>query len=222
MSEPPDDDDNVTFLDLNAPKRTRKPSGKQNQANEAEKKARTVIPQLPPPDIEVRDLAITSDLTHRDLANVNMRLMGAPFIEIARALEYASAAEAKRDFYRALSATHSPEDWETMRQVEVMRAEQLIARSFAMAKADYLVDSETGEKLPNADRLRWHDQAGKDLALHAMISGAKAPSRLEITPTEVEYTQIVDAILAGEGYQPAIEADIIDAEEVPDGPEERE
>jgi len=218
VTEPPDDEDNVTFLDVNKPRGRKKRGDRQNRANEAEKKARTVIPQLPPPDYDVRDLAITSDLTARDLACVNMRLMGAPFVEIARALEFASAAEAKRDFYRALAATHSPEDWETMRQVEVMRAEQLIARSFAMAAAPYFLDAETGDKIPNTDRLRWHDQAGKDLALHAMISGAKAPTRLEVTPTEAEYTQIVDVILAHEGFRPAIEADIIDVEEIPDAP----
>jgi len=33
---------------------------------------------------------------------------------------------------------------------------------------------------------------------------------------------MISASIAGEGYKPAIEADIIDAEEVPDGPEERE
>lgn len=219
MSDDEDQGDNVTFLDVKKPARPRKARTK---ASRDEERVRVTIPVLPPPEITPADFGGSPGVTQRELACVNMRLMGAPFVEIARALEYASAAEAKRDFTRALALTHTPEDWETMRQVEVMRAEQLIARSFAMSAADFLVDAETGEKIPNTDRLRWHDQAGKDLALHAMISGAKAPARFEITPTEQEYSQIVDTILAAEGFRPAIEASILDVEEVPDGPADRE
>lgn len=215
-----DDEDNVTYLDVSKPPRQPRAHGRKRKT--PEEKARTVIPQLPPPEIELSDLSVLSDLTMRDIALVNMRLAGAPFAEIARTLEYGSAAIAKKDFYRALAATHSPEDWETMRQVEVMRAEQLYRRSSAMAAADYLVDAETGDKIPNAEKLRWHDQAGKDLALHAMISGAKAPARLEITPTEAQYQQIVDAMLAAEGHLPELEAEIVTFEEIPDAPDERE
>lgn len=215
-----DEDGNVTYLDVTKPPRNPRARGRGKKT--PEEKARTVIPVLPPPEIDASDLQITSDLTARDLALVNLRLAGAPFAEIARVLEYGSAAIAKRDFYRALAATHSPEDWETMRQVEVMRAEQLFRRSSAMAAADFLVDAETGTKIPNTERLRWHDQAGRDLALHAMISGAKAPARLEITPTEAQYQQIVDAMLAAEGHLPELEAEIITIEEVPDAPEAAE
>jgi hypothetical protein len=152
-----------------------------------------------------------------------MRLAGAPFHEIAKALEYKNAAMAKTAYIRALAATHPPEDWETLRQLEVMRAEQLLRRSFAMASADYFVDQDDPtKKIPNTQKLAWHEQAGKDLALHATISGAKAPARVEIMPSEVELNQMVNAILLAQGELPELEGEVIDLEDIPDEPEEAE
>jgi len=176
------------------------------------------IPILPSLGVDPAEVAAASP-DMRAVACVNMRLAGAPFHEIAKALEYKNAAMAKTAYIRALASTHPPEDWETLRQTEVMRAEQLLARSFRMASADFFVDqNDPTVKIPNTQKLQWHEQAGKDLALHAMISGAKAPTRVELMPSEVELNQMVNAILQAQGELPELEGEVIDLEDIP--PEE--
>lgn len=189
---------------------------------------RQSIPELP--SLEV-DPATVGKPDRRSVACVNMRLAGAPFHEIARSLEYANAAQAKAAYIAALANTNPTEDWETLRQTEALRAEQQLARSVAMASADYLIvhstaidedgnEVEIEEHIPNTDKLRWHEQAGKDLALHAMITGAKAPTRVEVSADAQELNQMVQVLLQAKGEQAAVEAEIWDAEEVPDEAEE--
>lgn len=175
------------------------------------------IPMLP--DLGVDPSRITTS-DQRSVACVNMRLAGAPFHEIANELGYRTATSARQAYIAALAHSYPVEDWETLRQVEAMRAEALLRRSLAMASADYLVDHETGEKIPNSDRIRWHEQAGKDLALHATITGAKAPTRVEVSATTQELNQMVNALMQAQGEANEIEAGIWDAEEIPDAPEE--
>jgi len=192
---------------------------------------RSAIPKLPPLEV---DPAKVGKGDQRAVACVNMRLAGAPFHEIAKALEYVDAAQAKAAFIAALNRMNPVEDWETLRQVEALRAEQQLARSVAMASADYFVvhkivvdeegkEYEVEEHVPNTDKLRWHEQAGKDLALHAMITGAKAPARVEVSADTQELNQMVQAIIQAKQAQgeleTTVEADIWDAEEVPDEPE---
>jgi hypothetical protein len=199
-----DGDDNVTHLKFPKPPARPFPEPKPRE-----------IPVLPSLGVDPADIAATSP-DMRAVACVNMRLAGAPFHEIAKALEYKNAAMAKTAYIRALASTHPPEDWETLRQTEVMRAEQLMRRSFTMAAADYFVDmNDPTKKIPNTQKLQWHEQAGKDLALHAMISGAKAPTRLELMPSEVELNQMVNALLQAQGELPEIEGEVIDFEDIP-------
>lgn len=191
-----------------------KPKGQHDPSQEA-----LAIPVLPTLGVDPEKLKAPDQ---RAVACVNMRLAGAPFHEIAKALEYASPVSAKSAFIAALAALHPKEDWETLRQLEAMRAEQLLARSLAMANADYLVDKDNPDILiPNRDKLRWHEQAAKDLLLHATITGAKAPTQIAITPSEVELDQMVQALLAAQGELPEIEGEIIDIEDVPEGPEDQ-
>lgn len=196
---------------------------------------RNPIPELPPLDIDPQQVRKPDQ---RAVACVNLRLAGTPFHEIAKQLEYVDASAAKAAYFAALASTNPPEDWETLRQTEVLRAEAQLRRSTAMASAAYLVvhrtaveedgtEVEVEEHIPNVDQLRWHEQAGKDLALHAMISGAKAPTRLEVSADTQELNQMVQVLLQKHGEQRQVEAnifdlDVIDAEEVPDGPEPRE
>jgi hypothetical protein len=199
-----DSDDNVTHLKFPKPPDRPFPPAKPRE-----------IPVLPSLGVDPADIATTSP-DMRAVACVNMRLAGAPFHEIAKALEYKNAAMAKTAYIRALASTHPPEDWETLRQTEVMRAEQLMRRSFTMASADYFVDmNDPTKKIPNTQKLAWHEQAGKDLALHAMISGAKAPTRLELMPSEVELNQMVNALLQAQGELPELEGEVIDIEDIP-------
>jgi hypothetical protein len=177
------------------------------------------VPVLPRLEVDVQRLPTP---TQRSVACVNLRLDGVPFYKIAELLDYSDAAAAKSAYIAALSSTHAPEDWDTLRQSEVMRAEQQWARSSAMAQADFLViyDEETGEeieRIPNTEKLRWHEQASKDLMAHAIIAGAKAPSRVEVSASSAELNQMVQVMLTQvDGDRLAIEADIWDADLVPD------
>lgn len=185
---------------------------------------RSLVPVLPPLEVDPDELR---EPTKRSVACVNMRLAGAPFHEIARSLDYADAASAKAEYISALARMNPVEDWETLRQTEALRAEQQLARSAAMASADFLLvhrtavddegnEYEVVEEVPNTDKLRWHEQHAKDLALHAMITGAKAPARVELSADTQELNQMVQVLLQTKGGQAAVEADIWDAEEVPD------
>lgn len=172
------------------------------------------ILRLPEREAPLRPAEVSRGVTQRAKACANMRLEGASFIEIAELLEYRDAAEAKRDFQKALAATHPPEDWETMRQMESARAEKLFKQSIAMASADYLVD-EDGNKVANTEKLKWHQQAATDLMNHAVISGAKAPSKLEITPGEAQLEQLVEQMLTRAGHEVTHEAEVLELTQIP-------
>lgn len=96
-----------------------------------------------------------------------------------------------------------------------MRAEDQLRRSLAMATADFLVDSDTGEHIPNTDRRLWHDQANKDLALYVAITGAKAPTRVEISASTQELNQMVEVLLTAHGGEAEIEADVFEIDSIP-------
>lgn len=186
---------------------------------------RQLIPELPPLEVDPEKL---SNPDQRASACVNMKLAGAGFHDIAKELGYADAQAAKTAYIAALARMNPVEDWETLRQTEALRAEQQLARSIAMASADYLIvhkivkdeegkEYEVIEHVPNLDKLRWHEQAGKDLALHATITGAKAPARVEVTADTQELNQMVQVLMqAKQGQQGELEAEIWDVEEVPD------
>lgn len=188
---------------------------------------RGAIPKLPPLEVDPSDVRKADQ---RSVACLSLRNAGAPWHEIAKLLDYADAGSAKAAYIAALANSAPVEDFETLRQMEAMRAESLFRRSLAMASADYLVvhrtatddegnDYEIEEHVPNTDKLRWHEQAGKDLALHAMITGAKAPARVEVTADTQELNQMVQVLLQRGQLESAREADIFDAEIIPDEPE---
>jgi len=175
-----------------------------------------VIAVIPPKEIPAEerlpdlDVDLPPHLNRRIIACVNMKLAGAPWYEIAQSLDYASVPDAKRDYARAIATTHGPEDWDTLRQIEGARAEALFRRSFEMAGADFLIDMENpGQKVPNTQKLQWHEQAARDLMNHAIITGAKAPTKLEITPGEAEYDQLVGSLLEAQGFLEIEEADVV-------------
>lgn len=177
------------------------------------------IPQLPALDVDPEKLRKPDQ---RSVACVNMRIAGAPFHEIAASLEYESAGAAKAAYVAALASLYPQEGWEQLRQTEAMRAEQQLRRSIEMASADYLVvhtgefdddGEEIVERVPNSEKLRWHEQAGKDLALHAMITGAKAPTRVEVSASVQELNEIANELIAAEGHRD-LEADIFDLDEI--------
>lgn len=161
-------------------------------------------------------------ISNRARSAVNLKIDGASYVEIAETLEYTSPEEARRDVERALAETHPIDDWRTLRATVAARAEQQFARSFAMAGADFLVDMDTDTRMPNPDKLRWHQQAGIDLMNYAKITGAQAPTRVEITPGESEMAELVAKMLEASGHRDVIEAEVIDLDVIPDevAPEE--
>ena len=83
-----------------------------------------------------------------------------------------------------------------------------------MAGADFLVD-EDGNRIPNRDKLRWHQQAGIDLMNHVQITGAKAPTKIEVTPDEARMEEIVAELLRRSGEENILEAEVIDLDVIP-------
>lgn len=177
------------------------------------KKSVARIPTLPelivdPSNIEKPD--------QRAVACVNLRMAGAPFHEIAKELGYASPQAAKDAYVAALAGMHPAEDWETQREVEAMRALTLFRQALAMAQADYLVDAnDPTVRIPNTEKRAWNETAQKALALHAMITGAKAPSRMEVSASTQELNSMVQVILSAQGKETEIEADVWDVDEIP-------
>lgn len=171
----------------------------------------TRLPDRPEPQ---KSTEVVRGVSQRARACVNMRLEGASFLEIADVLEYESAQDAKRDCERALAATHPPEDWETMRQMATIRAERQLAESLKFARADYLLNDD-GEKVPNADKIRWHQQASSDLMNFVTISGAKAPTKVEITPGEAHLEQLVNELLIRGGHVVTEESDVLELTAMP-------
>lgn len=151
----------------------------------------------------------------RAVAAANMRLAGAPFHEIAKELGYQSAEQARSAYIGALASMNPMEDLETLRQAAALRADMLFRQSLALATATHLVDRESGVEVPNTDRLRWHEQAAKDLLLHATITGAKAPARLEVSASTSELNQMVHVLVQANGAGAAdIEADVWEIDEI--------
>lgn len=183
-------------------------------AGDDEKDAKPRIPQLPKASKPLTDVEVRRGVSNRDKSAVNLKLAGASYQEIADALDLKSAAEAKRAVERTLAATHAPEEWQTLRMLAAARAEDLFKRSLAMASADYLV-LDDGERVPNTEKLRWHQQAAADLMNHVQITGAKAPTKIEITPDEARMEEIVSEMLRRSGEENIIEADVIELDVIP-------
>lgn len=210
--------DDVTHMSFQQPPRKSETrAAAAAERGDPPKKPRTKgqIPRLPRRDIDPEKLA-TPD--QRSVACVNLKLAGASFVDIAKELSYASPQAAEQAYVSALANMFPPEAWESLRQIEAMRAEQLFAQSFAMASADYLVVDEDGEEVqvPNTERLKWHEQAAKDLMMHAAITGAKAPARVEVSASTQELNQMVEIILHNNGAERAIEASVFDVADIPD------
>lgn len=171
-----------------------------------------------PEEPRIDPAELKSKPEQRSQAAANLRLAGAPYHEIAKTLGYRDASEARAAVVSALAQMNPPEDLETLRQAAALRAELLFRQSFTLATATHLVDAETNEMVPNTDRLRWHEQAAKDLLLHTNITGAKAPARLEVSASTAELNAMVNTLLAAEaanGSGPLeLEAEVWDIDDV--------
>jgi len=179
------------------------------------KKKRDPIPVLPKASKPLTDVDVRRGVSNRARSAANLKVEGYTYQEIADTMELANAAEAKRLVESVLAAIHSDGDLETLRLVVTARAERLFQRSLAMAQADFLVDLDTDKRIPNADKLRWHQQAAADLMNYATITGAKAPQKIEVTPGEADFDAIVSRILARTGHEEILEAEVLELEQLP-------
>ena len=210
--DPRADFDEPVHMAFDEPEAPKKKAGKSKKEKPEPKKV--VIPSLPPAEKPLTDVEVRRGVSNRDKSAVNLKLAGASYQEIADTLELDSAGDAKRIVERALAATHSPDDWQTLRTIAAARAEEMFSRSLAMAKADYLV-TEDGERVPNTDKRMWHNEARNDLVNLVQITGAKAPTKIEITPDEARMEEIVAELLARSGAEDILDAEVIELAEVP-------
>lgn len=199
---------------FDAPKPLRKSEQRAaaGKAGKPRKPLKERIPQLPPLQVDPDDLT-TPDT--RAAAVVNLRMMSTPWPEIVRELGYASVQSAQTAYYSALANLHPAESWDTLVQMEGMRAEMFVNQAMRMMTADYLVDDK-GNRIPNTDKIRWHDQGLKALQLHARITGAQAPTRTEVTVDTRELNQMVQVLMQHEQGEITREASIWDVEDVED------
>lgn len=202
----------MAVFDAPRPLRKSEQRALEGKAAKPRKPLKERIPQLPPLDVNPDDIT-TPDT--RAAAVVNLRMLGTPWPEIVKELGYASAQSAQTAYYSALANLHPKENFEVLQQVEALRAENLLGQAMRMASADYLVDDE-GNRIANADKLRWHDQALKALQLHARITGAQAPARVEVTADTAELNAMVQVLMQQHQGELPREASIWDIEDVED------
>lgn len=214
--------DDAVRMDFDEPAKSNHPWDGVPRTLKGKKKKRAEIPVLPDREPPLSDAEVKRGVSNRARSAANLKVEGYTYQEIADMLELDDAADAKRLVESVLAAIHGPGDLETLRLVVTARAEKLLKQSMAMASADYLVDSQSGSKkrLPNPDRLRWHQQASADLMNYATITGAKAPQRLEITPGEADLDKIVELMLHRGGFVEVEEADVLELEAIPVDDEE--
>ena len=179
---------------------------------------------IPPRLGEPYDDIIEGSLS-RAQAAANLRLAMTPFPIIAKLLEYSTPRSAQSAVERALAEMNPPEDLEILRQSVKYNAEQLLARSLAMARAEFIdvpdEDCPGGvRQIRNLDRLKWHEQAGRDLERWATLTGARAAQKVEVSADIGELNEMVQVLLHASGDTIDIEAEIFDAEEIPDVDEE--
>lgn len=212
--DPRADFDNPVHMDFEEPKdeKPKKPK------KERKEKAPPQYATLPPAEV-VTGTEVVGGVSARDRAAVNLRLAGASYAEVADTLDFRDASEARKAIERTLAKTHAPDDWESLRMIASARAEAQFKRSFAMAGADYLV-LEDGTKVPNTEKLRWHQQASADLMNHAIITGAKAPTKVEITPDEEKLDALVSRLMLEMGHEDVLDAEVLELEQIPDEPKE--
>lgn len=183
------------------------------------------IPMPPERDLVVIPGRVRGGVSDRARAATNLKVDGFSYQEIAEMLEYKDAKEAKREVEHTLAMTHSTDDYETLRTLAATRAEERLRLSSQMARAHFLVvkDDDGNEiQVTNDKQLQWAALAGTDLMNWATITGAKAPTKMEITPDLAQLDTLVDRLVRAAGHEEILDADVIDMEALPASPDFRE
>jgi hypothetical protein len=214
---------NAAYMDFDEPPTPRGASSSGGKKRESKSKGsdgdaekpKAVIARLPDNRPALTGDEIKRGVSERSRAAANLKVEGMSYDEIADVLDFPDARAAKRAVESTLAAIHGPGDYETLRVIASTRAERQFSRSAAMAGAAFLVDSETGEKLPNIEQLRWHQQASADLMNWAVITGAKAPSKVEITPGDEAMDKLLQQIARRAGHEDIVDAEVLDFDDIP-------
>lgn len=176
---------------------------------------------LDPPEREALALPnrVRGGISDRARAATNLKVDGFSYQEIADMLEYKNAGEAKKEVERTLAMTHPVDDYETLRMLATSRAEERLKLSSQMAGAHFLVttDEDGNEvRVANEKQLAWATLAATDLMNWATITGAKAPTKMEITPDLAAMDALVDRIARAAGHEEVMDAEVIDMDVLDD------
>lgn len=204
----------AVFMDFEEPTAGRRGGpgdpGKGKKGKKKDKKSKAVaIPKLPPMEKPLTGSEVRRGVSDRFRAAAKLKAKGWSYLDIADELEFADAREARKAVESVIAATLEPEEIETQRAIVISRGEELFKQSLAFAQATHFV-TEDGERLPNIDQLRWHQQASTDLMNIATLTGAKAPTKVEFTPGEAELERIVNEMVSRAGHEDIVDAEVID------------
>lgn len=127
-------------------------------------------------DAEPNTDLVARDRSHRQEAAVAMRIAGAHYSEIARALEYPNASQARTAVERALATSVGVEGKEQLRFIEARRLERLLRSLWAKATDD-----------KDESHLAYARTALAVIDRHARLYGLDAPQEMVVyTPAASE------------------------------------
>jgi hypothetical protein len=145
-----------------------------------------------------------ADRSQRQDAAVAMRIAGATYGEIAKALEYRSAQDARLAVERALAQSVGDDDREKQRYLTARRLERLLRALWRKA-----TDESSMEQLP---------AVRASLAVidrYARLYGLDAPTEMVVyTPSRLEIERFVASVSASMNSELPSEADIVEGEVV--------
>lgn len=157
-----------------------------------------------------------SETDRRALAAVIMRRRGFAYDTIARDLEYASPRKAREAVTTAIARSGSDEDLKTLRGLESMRLDRLLASVWTKA-----IDEN------NPDQLAYNRRASDLIEQIAKLHGLNAPTVLAVVnPDADRFNQIVTEIHKAQSGEIDGEGDVLefmadaDGTFVPDNGEE--
>lgn len=139
-------------------------------------------------------------------AAVALKVAGATYSQIARALEYNSVHQARVAVERALAATVGDDDRMQQRFINGRRLERLLRSMWGKA---------TDEK--NPEHLAAARTALAIIDRHIRLYGSDAPAQMVVhSPTQVEFNQVLSLIASRVVNDTPQELDILDVEEEDD------
>lgn len=160
------------------------------------------------PNADLEKPTQENETNQRAESALALRLSGASYTQIAKVIGYASAYNARSAVERVLAnSADSPEERDQMRVLTDRRMNRLLQS--VMSKA-------TNPKEP--DHLAYNARAMAIIDRQVKLWGVDAPLQVQVSATDERINEYVANIAAlAKADTDAEEADILDADEVPDG-----